>query len=145
MLKTVIRRPALLFASIWLAAPLLGLISVGCQAQQDHDQTASDGAAPDRADAAAIDTQAADTTPLDTGVDCMPAKHPGTVTLVNEATGEVKIETVTPENEAMWWRETFDGRVPIVKSVYRKPDVGPAEIFLYGPCGQLVEVIRGAP
>jgi hypothetical protein len=144
MLKTMTRVSCVLFASIGLAGPLVGLTSTGCETQQDHDQEAIDGAASDRADAAAFDTQAADTTTIDTGVDCMPAKHPGTVTLVNEATGEVKVETVTPQNEAMWWRETFDGRVPIVKSVYRKPDGGPAEIFLYGPCGQLVEVILGA-
>jgi hypothetical protein len=107
----------------------LGLGALACEA-----------AAPFRDDAASRDTLAAEA-----AVDCMPATHPGTVTVVNEVTGQTTTKTLTSAEEPAYWANGDAGRVPVVKSVFRQADGGPAEIFLYGPCDQLLEVIIDAP
>jgi hypothetical protein len=99
--------------------------------------------APGRADAGPGVADAADAGP--DAIDCMPSTHPGTLTMVNEVTGETKVVALTPDEEPRWWRNTPTGRVPVVKSVYLKTGSGQAEILLYGPCGQFLESILGAP
>ena len=79
----------------------------------------------------------------DAAADCMPTKHPGKVEVVNQDSGTTEIVVVTADNEADWWRMTPGGRVPVVKSVYHSLDKSHAEITLYGPCGQVLEVILG--
>jgi hypothetical protein len=76
------------------------------------------------------------------GVDCMPAVHPGTITFVNADTGESNVDPVEAVPDSVRWRTTAQGRVPVVK-VVRRSVGGQIEIALYGPCGQLLEVTLG--
>ena len=73
----------------------------------------------------------------------MPKVHPGTVTYVNGDTGEVRVQAVDPSNESRFWVMTAEGRIPIVKFVYRRLDDRTAEIKSFGPCDQLLEVTIG--
>ena len=75
--------------------------------------------------------------------DCMPKVHPGTVTYVNGDTGEVRVQPVDPSNESRFWVTTAEGRIPIVKVVFRRLDARTAEIKSFGPCDQLLEVTIG--
>ncbi len=75
--------------------------------------------------------------------DCMPKVHPGTITYVNADTGEVRVQPVDASNEGRHWVMTPEGRVPMVKCVFKRLDASTAEIKAYGPCDQLLEVTIG--
>jgi hypothetical protein len=106
-------------------------------------QEVADAAAPIEA-AAEDDAASADDASGGTDArDCMPKEHPGTVTVVNGDTGEVRIQVVDEYNEAAFWVTTPEGRVPVVKLVIRSLRGLANEIKSYGPCDQLLEVTVG--
>ncbi len=106
-------------------------------------QTVGDAAAPEDAGAPPDAAAASDGESGTDARDCMPTVHPGTVTLLNETTGEVRTQAVTPDNEDSFWVNTPQGRVPVVKLVFRRLPGLAAEITSYGPCDQVLEVTVG--
>jgi hypothetical protein len=77
--------------------------------------------------------------PVADGGACMPAVHPGTITFIDQATGQVRVENLANVPENLWWRTTPAGRIPVVTVISRITPGGRVEITLYGPCDQLLE------
>ncbi len=79
----------------------------------------------------------------DGGIDCMPTTHPGTVTFVDEEKGTTTVENAASVPDSIKWKMTTAGRVPVVKVIRSRTASGAVELRLYGPCGQLLEVVLG--
>jgi hypothetical protein len=123
---------------------LIALVLVVAAAACSEDVSgAGDGAAADATgnrpgvDAAVVDGQGDAL-----AVDCMPSTHPGTVTFVDEDTGITTVDKADTVPDSIKWKETPQGRVPVVKVVKHKTTSGMTELSLYGPCGQLLEVVH---
>jgi hypothetical protein len=112
--------------------------------------TAELGPAPDRTPPdsgtsdAGSDTGSAEVGSGDSvAAECMPATHPGTVTFIDEDTGVTTVDNADTVPDSIKWHDTKAGRVPVVKVVKHKLPSGVVELLLYGPCGQLLEVVQG--